>query len=297
MTERLGRTESPLTVEELLAALSDPRFAVRFEAVVSIARRGPDERLTSALVDVLGCSEPALSTVAAWALGRIGDERAIPPLRAGLDADYRSVRAHCARALGTIGDPGAKPLLVKRLSSELDRGLRLAYSSALGKLRATEALPSLLRYLRASGIGDEMPRKEYALAVARIVGAEDSFIGLLRETEVDPGTSTSQALAAAGRGLTDSEGSSELLYAIEQCEDALAREDLQQGAESLVRVLRLVPRRELGEPVSSVLRECAERLDEFGEERIEYVVLAINTLREASASQQQSVQDAGSVSA
>jgi hypothetical protein len=88
-----------------------------------------------------------------------------------------------------------------------------------------------------------------------------------------------------------------LLYAIEQCEDALAREDLQQGAESLVRVLRLVPRRELGEPVSSVLRECAERLDEFGEERIEYVVLAINTLREASASQQQSVQDAGSVSA
>jgi hypothetical protein len=142
-----------------------------------------------------------------------------------------------------------------------------------------------------------MPRKEYALAVARIVGAEDSFIGLLRETEVDPGTSTSQALAAAGRGLTDSEGSSELLYAIEQCEDALAREDLQQGAESLVRVLRLVPRRELGEPVSSVLRECAERLDEFGEERIEYVVLAINTLREASASQQQSVQDAGSVSA
>lgn len=296
MTERLGRTESPLTVEELLAALADPRFAVRFEAVVSIARRGPDERLTSALVDVLGSSEPALSTVAAWALGRIGDERAIPPLRAGLDAEYRSVRAYCARALGTMGDVDVKPLLIKRLGTELDQGLRVAYSSALGKLRATEALPALLRYLRVCGIGDEMPRNEYALAVARIVGAEDPFLGLLRETEVDPGTSTSQALAAAGRGLTDPEGRSELTYAIEQCEDALAREDLQQGAESLVSVLRLVRRRELGEPFSTVLGECAERLDEFGEVRIEYLVLAINTLREAASSNLQSVQDAGPVS-
>jgi HEAT repeat protein/MFS family permease len=293
MTERLGRTESPLTVEELLAALADPRFAVRFEAVVSIARRGQDERLTSALVDVLGCSEPALSTVAAWALGRIGDERAIPPLRAGLDAEYRSVRAHCARALGSIGDPDVKPLLIRRLSSELDRGLRLAYSSALGKLRAADALPALLRYLRMSGIGDEMPRKEYALAVARIVGAEDPFLGLLRGTEVDPGTSASQALAAARRGLMDSGYRNELLNAVEQCEDALAREDLRQGAESLAKALRLVPRRDIGEPYSTVMGECAERLDEFGEERIEYIVLGINTLREASSSHQQAGQDAG----
>jgi hypothetical protein len=266
---------------------------VRFEAVVSIARRGPDERLTTALAGVLGCSEPALSTVAAWALGRIGDERAIPPLRAGLDAEHRSVRAHCARALGTIGDANVKPLLIKRLGTELDQGLRLAYSSALGKLRATEAVPTLLRYLRTAGRGDEMPRKEYALAVARIVGAEDPFIGLLRETEEDPGTSTSQALAAVARGLADSDqGSDELLSAIERCEEALAREDLRKGAESLVEVLQLVPCRQLGEPVSTVLRECAERLDEFGEERIEYLVLAINTLREVASRHRFSVQDA-----
>ena len=284
MTERLGRTESPLTVEELLAALNDPRFAVRFEAVVSIARRGSDERLTDALTNVLCCSEPALSTVAAWALGRIGDQRAIDPLREGLNAEYRSVRAHCARALGTIGDAGIKPLLIERLETESDPGLQLAYSSALGKLRAIEALPILLRYLRTTPLEDESPRKEFALALARILGAEHQFISLLREIELDPGTPTSQAMAEVRRELTDlPQVSAELLAATERCEEALAREDLQQGVEFLIEVLQLIPLQQFGEPFSSILVDCAQRLDEFGEQRMEYVVLSILALRPAAS--------------
>ena len=73
VTERLGKARSPLTVNELLEALDDPRFNVRFEAIVSIARMAPDERLIDALGEVLDGPEPALSTVAAWALGRMGD--------------------------------------------------------------------------------------------------------------------------------------------------------------------------------------------------------------------------------
>ena len=33
----------------------------------------------------------------------MGDERALEALREGLNAPYRSVQAHCARALGTLG--------------------------------------------------------------------------------------------------------------------------------------------------------------------------------------------------
>ena len=111
MTERLGRGSSPLTVDELLEALADPRFNVRYEAIIAIARRAPDERLMNALIDVLNSGEPALGTMAAWALGRIGDENAIRPLREGLDAEYRSVRAHCARSLGTLRDEEAVSIL------------------------------------------------------------------------------------------------------------------------------------------------------------------------------------------
>ena len=46
-TERLGQAKSPLSVDELLEALEDPRFNVRFEAVISIGRMPPDPRLNS----------------------------------------------------------------------------------------------------------------------------------------------------------------------------------------------------------------------------------------------------------
>ena len=46
-----------LTVDELLAALEDPRFNVRFEAIVSIARMPADPRLVDALVEILNAPE------------------------------------------------------------------------------------------------------------------------------------------------------------------------------------------------------------------------------------------------
>ncbi|HRJ44692.1 MAG TPA: MFS transporter, partial [Caldilineaceae bacterium] len=51
VTERLGQTRSLLAVDELLEALQDPRFNVRFEAVIAISRMPADPRLTTALVE------------------------------------------------------------------------------------------------------------------------------------------------------------------------------------------------------------------------------------------------------
>ena len=82
ITERLGQTRSLLVVEELLDALADPRFNVRFEAILAIAHTRADPRLLQALGEVLAGDDPALGVVAAWALGRIGDRRALPQLRA-----------------------------------------------------------------------------------------------------------------------------------------------------------------------------------------------------------------------
>ena len=43
MAERLGRAKSPLALDELINTLEDPRFNVRLEAIVSLARM-PAER-------------------------------------------------------------------------------------------------------------------------------------------------------------------------------------------------------------------------------------------------------------
>jgi predicted MFS family arabinose efflux permease len=177
MTEMLGAAKSPLTVDELLEALADPRFNVRFEAIISIARTKSDPRLVRALRNVLEGSELSLSVVAAWALGRLGDVRALKSLRDGLNSDYRSIRAHCARALGTIGDRQVIPIFMERLKAEPDKGLQMAYASTLGKLQTKEAAPLLLDVLEDTR--NHGARLELVLALVRIVGDEGSYIRLV----------------------------------------------------------------------------------------------------------------------
>jgi hypothetical protein len=277
MTERLGRTQSPLTVEELLEALSDPRFFVRFEAIVSIARRGPDPHLTEALIEVLEGDDPALSTVAAWALGRIGDEGALGPLREGLEARYRSVQAHCARSLGSLGDKDVEPLLLERLESETDAGLRMAYASALGKLQSQQATGTLLSMLR--GNQDAGSRRELALALARIVGDEHHFIQLLRQAHADAGTTTAQALNDVKKTLREVRvDDCDLIAAMDDCEGALAREELEQGVMLLSRVIHCLPLEEFEQVLVTILRDCVRGMEEFGARRLEYALLALHTL-------------------
>ena len=275
MTERLGSTRSPLTVEELLEALHDPRFFVRFEAIVSIARHGPDPRLTGALIETLEGNEPALSTTAAWGLGRIGDEHALEALRRGLNARYRSVEAHCARSLGNLGDRTVLPELLDRLLVEEDVGLQMAFASALGRLGATEAVDPLLALLRASDIKDA--RTEFTLALARLVGEEHHFIQLQRRAESDPGTVLSQAVTALkGKLVKAQQSSAEIEERLDDAAQALAEDDLPRGVDLFCDALQLFPSEPLVGACGTVVRECVDRMAEFGLQRLEYVILALH---------------------
>ena len=273
MTERLGSTRSPLTVEELLEALHDPRFFVRFEAIVSIARHGPEGRLIDALIETLEGNDPSLSTIAAWGLGRMADDRALEALRRGLDARYRSVQAHCARSLGSLDDRSVLPILLDRLAVEQDVGLQLAYASTLGKLGATEATCRLLDLLRAASSIDV--RRELAFALARLVGDEHHFIQVQRKAESDPGTVFSQEVTALkGKLVKAHQSSAEMEQTLDQSALAFARDDLSVGAGLLRDALRLLPEDLLEGPCATVIRECVAQMDAFGAARTEYLLLA-----------------------
>jgi hypothetical protein len=276
-TERLGSTRSPLTVEELVEALHDPRFPVRFEAVVAIARHGADPQLTDALIAVLEGNEPSLSTMAAWALGRLDDERALAALRRGLDARYRSVQAHCARALGALGDEAMVPVMLERLSTEEDVGLQMAFASALGKLTATGAVDRLLGLLGDSATHDA--RREFALALARLAGEEHRFVQLLRRAESEPGTTFSQeATALRARLVKARPGAEDAAQALDAAAEVLAREDLDGGLALLAGALRLVMGDGTAGPCRAVVQECADEMERLGAERIEYAVLALHAV-------------------
>ncbi|HSJ57448.1 MAG TPA: MFS transporter [Anaerolineae bacterium] len=275
MTERLGSTRSPLTVEELLGAIHDPRFPVRFEAIVSIARHGPDAQLTDALIETLEGNEPALSTMAAWALGRVGDERAVEALRRGLSARYRSVQAHCMRSLATLGDQTVRPLVVDWLEVEEDVGLQLALASAAGLLGATQSTGRLLALLHhARG---EDARVEFTLALARLVGQEHGFVQLQRRVTTEPGTALSQAVTALqGRLARSPAGDADIREQLDQAALTFAQEDVPGGTELLCEAVARLPVDRLEGTCGAIVRECIARLGQYGAQRIEYVLLLLN---------------------
>jgi len=277
VTERLGQAKSPMTVDELLDALADPRFQVRFEAIISIARMPPDPRLITALIEILNGTELALSVVAAWALGRLGDQSALPALRAALDSPYHSIQAHSARALGALGDTEIVPNLIARLEPETDKGLQMAYASALGKLGATQAVDLLLALFdKTTNAG---ARLELALCLARLVGNEHHFIHLVRRLREDLGTAAAQAVLNFKKKIDrNSTVANELDPLLSQCAEAFAREDFAPALAHLETVTRFVADDHYKEAAGKILNHSAAHLVEVGVEHIGYLLLTLHTL-------------------
>jgi HEAT repeat protein len=265
-------------VEELLDALDDPRFNVRIEAVIAVARHGPDQRLIDALAEVLNGPEPALSTVAAWALGRMGDVRAVDPLRQAVqNSKYRSVRAHSIRSLGVLGDLESVPPALAGVGEESDIGLLLAYSSVLGRLQVTEATSQLLALLASSP--SRSSRREMALALARLMGDENNFVTLLRQCDQEAGTALAQAILAVRKRLDKADGDAGASSAaLDQSARTLARHEIADGIGQLAGAIRLLPMDEQAPHVRALLEESALRMEQFGVQRMEYPILALHAL-------------------
>lgn len=305
-TEQLGLSASALTVDELLEALADPRFAVRFEAIVSIARTRPHPRLTDALIGVLDGGEVALSVIAAWALGRIGDPAAVPSLRAALDAPYRSIRAHSARALGAIGASGASGAsgstgaveqavsdeLLARLRAEQDPGLRMAYAAALGQMGVVGSVPDLLALLEETK--DPSAQQELALSLARIVGNERRYIQLLRQTQTqnEMGTALSQSVSGIRRDLLQGKRAlktskamagpkrEKLAALLQECADSLAADNMDGGIALLTQVARALADLSPHPEHAQILRYCVVQLEQY-DAPADVIRLAVHTLSAA----------------
>lgn len=281
VTARLGQTRSPLTVDELIETLADPRFNVRFEAIIALARMPGDARVIGALGDLVTSGDPALSVEAAWALGRIGDVRAVPALRAGLASTYRSVQAHSVRALGTLQDEESAPKLLERFTTESDHGLRMALASALGKLRVTTAVEPILDFLQETE--GQSSRLELALSVARLLGDEPHLVHLWRQTRTEAGTALAQAVEAQKKKLARTRHGKQATQTVADLNavaDAFARDDLGRGASLLGAFVAEAPLEDCTPERQAVLRACAARLAEHQAQRFEYVLLALVALRQ-----------------
>jgi len=121
--------------ERLLAALKDGDPNVRYAAAFALGEIG-DERALLPLITALQRTDEDETVLPrmAVALGKIGDAEAVEPLTAMLKHHRTSVRTYAAEALGEIGDLRAVRPLVNRLHSDQDARVRGAAKRALKEL-------------------------------------------------------------------------------------------------------------------------------------------------------------------
>ena len=276
----IGDSANPLTATEILEAITDSSFNLRYEAVLAIARMPPQKSLTDALIAILKSQEPDLSVAAGWALGRLGDQRAIPALRQALYSEYALLRSRSARSLADLDDRTSAPLLYDLLKHEKHDAIRVAYVAALGVFRAGQAFEEIVALLRR--LPGESLRAEVALAIVRIIGGEKHFVRLWRSTRMDFGTGCARAIADMRKSLVNDWPKSGPRDAVlDKAEHALAAQELDVGAENLGYLIRYAPIARLPSRLASVLAECGCQLEHLGAARKEYVLLTLNLLYKA----------------
>jgi HEAT repeat protein len=107
VTGRLGLTHDPPAVRAL-AMHPDPE--IRIEAVRTLGSIAPAAESVTTCLAAMEDSEWPARALAAWSLGRLGDERAIPRLQRAMGDPAYWVRHHTAEAIAAMGEVGQAAL-------------------------------------------------------------------------------------------------------------------------------------------------------------------------------------------
>jgi MFS family permease len=216
LTYSFGGTRSALVADELIAALSDPSFDVRHEAIQSLGHLPPSVETIQALEAMLrpdGLIEVQYAALAA--LGRLKATSSAQPISGFLEHANPMLRARAIRSLGDLRHGPALPAIRTLLRDDPIVDCRLAAVSALGKFRDKDSVTDLIEVYDALA-GEETERpgdprsKVVLLALAKILGLEEAFSRLWRTEARQPGSSLPRLLervakTVRGRSAPDAE--------------------------------------------------------------------------------------------
>lgn len=141
-----GIDDPQRTIRVALDGLKAEDLAQRRAALDMIKAMGADA--LAGLLVVLHTRDLHTREAAAWALGELGDPRAVPDLLRHLHHEQSAeVRDAIAWALEMIGDARAIPDLIDVLAHDSTSIVRDSCAEALGALGGKEAVPGLLEAL------------------------------------------------------------------------------------------------------------------------------------------------------
>lgn len=194
-----GATGSPLAKRELLEALQDPSFDVRYEAIQSLGHMSPHPDVVSALSAVLkydGLVE--LQYAALASLGRLRALDSAAKVAEFLDQPMPLLRARAIRTLGEMRHLNWLPAVRDHFENDPELDCRLAAVSALGKYGDKHSLAALFDFYVTMDADDgpmsEPRSKVVLLAIAKILGIEESFSRRWRLEQQSPGQALPEVL-------------------------------------------------------------------------------------------------------
>jgi len=210
------------------AALQDPFWGIRVEALRSLGRIGGEDA-EECVLEAARNEKPWVRVVAVEELAKFKDDSALAPRLAdiaGSDSAYR-VRAAALQSLASIKAPNALENLMSAIKSDSpDDTLRIAGLRGLGTLGDDRAVPELLGWLIPG-----KPRPDRTAAIAAVAGLDkkNKVITTTLIACLDDSSShvkSAAAFALVRRGDPD---------AIAPLEDFVNKNDLEFGMGSLVK--------------------------------------------------------------
>jgi HEAT repeat protein len=190
--EALGRIADPRTTSELLLALQSPIRQSQHSAATALGMMRA-EAAVAPLSAMLLRGDPAMVSVAAEALGRIGSPDATQALLTALADAQMSTRRHTAlSAFEAMGESAVAPLQ-QMLASSPDAPARGNAAEALGWIGSPSATAALVQAL---GDSDSAVRARTAWALGELA-APQARAALERAQARDPSLAVRQASAQA----------------------------------------------------------------------------------------------------
>ncbi len=144
--------ESVVKVKRLLRRWNSAVAEEREEAWQGLKDMG--DLATPALIQVVKSGKPEQRRFAIVAIGLLRDKLGAPALRAALADKDAAVRWNAARALGEVGDAGAKNLLARAIKEDKDPEVRYHAAYALASLGGKEAFAHFKARLKSEKAED-----------------------------------------------------------------------------------------------------------------------------------------------